>query len=60
MDKYRYGPCHYEVVYSPDDGGYYADIWWTKNGTTLATTSVMVTVADAHAEAKRIIEEHLS
>jgi len=27
MAKYQEFKGHFEIVYSPDDGGYYADMW---------------------------------
>lgn len=30
MDKLSDLKGHYRIVYSPDDGGYYADLWWRR------------------------------
>ena len=31
----------YAIVYSPDDGGYYADIWDTATGSTVKQTRLV-------------------
>ena len=43
-----------DLVYSPDDGGYYCEIW-DENGATVGHTSTCATEQDALSEAKSIV-----
>ena len=54
----RFKDYFYTVDYSPDDGGYYAEIFGV-GGETIHSTEITVTRADAESLARIYINEYL-
>ena len=51
----RYLGSFYQAIHSPDDGGYYAEVF-TKNGITLHSTSIYDSEALAVQAARKWLE----
>lgn len=47
--------CKIDVTYSPDDGGYYAEVWEMETGKDLYQTRIYESAEAAQADAKHWI-----
>jgi len=50
----------YAVVHSPDDGGYYGEVFFVGTGETLAMTETFLVPSNAERAAMKLIDEVLS